>query len=67
MFSFKTISKNKSSYKSCCLCLSQGFSTLVKRSFANLIASVVPEVPKSLIMESFCFLRWLYVSTIPLV
>ena len=52
MFSLKTINKNKSSYKSCCLCLSKGSSTLEKTSFANLMASVVPAAPKLLIMKS---------------
>ena len=66
MFSFKTINKNKSNYKGCCLWLLKGFSTLVKTSFANLIASVIPVASKPLIMESFSFLRWLYESTIHL-
>ena len=66
MFSFKAINKSKSSYKGCCLCLSKGFSTLVKTSFANLIASVIPSASKSLIMKSFCFLRSLCMSIIHL-
>ena len=81
MFSFKTINTNKSSFKGCCLLLLKGFSTLViiwsmikcdpvinETSFANLIDSVIPAASKpSLIIESLCFLRWLYVSTIHLV
>ena len=63
MFSFKTINKNKINCKGRCLCSSKAFSTLVKTSFANLITSAIPAASKPLIMESFCFLRWLYVST----
>ena len=66
MFSLKTINKNKSNYKGCCLYSMKGFSTLVKTSFANLIVSVITAASKPLITESFCFLRWLYVSTIHL-
>ena len=42
------------------------FSTLVKTSFATLIISVITAASKPLITESFCFLSWLYVSTIHL-
>ena len=56
-FSFKTVNKNKSNYKGCCLCSSKGFLTPVKTLFAYLIAPVIPAASKPLIMESFCFLR----------
>ena len=63
MFSFKTTNKIKSNYKGVAynymyLCLSKGFSTLVKTSFANLISSVITAASKPLIMESLCSLRW---------
>ena len=65
MFSFKAMNKNKiNNYKACYLCSSKQFSTLVKTSFANLIASVIPATLKPLIMESFRFLRWVYVSRV---
>ena len=67
MFPFKAINKYKSNYKSCCLSSSKGFSTLVKTSFSNLIASVISAASKPLIMESSSFPRWKHVSTIPLV
>ena len=51
MFSFKTINKNKSNYKDYRLCSLRAFSTLVRTSFANLIASVIPAASKRLIME----------------
>ena len=57
MFSFKTINKNKSNYKGFCRYSSNGFSTLLKTSFAYLIAPVIPAASKPLIMELFCFLR----------
>ena len=66
MFSLKTINKNKNNYKGCCLCSSRGFSTLLKTSLPNLIASVFPAASQPLIMESFYFLRSPYVSTIDL-
>ena len=66
MFSFKRINKNKiDNYKACYLCLPKIFYTLAK-TFANIIASVIPAASKPLIMELLCFLRWLYVSAIHL-
>ena len=47
-----------------CLCSSKWFSSHVKISFAHVIASLIPAASKPLIMESFCCLRWLDVSTI---